>query len=158
MLPRCSLRRGEPAAVLVNVLVRSQPRHVGGNDYAVHLTQANPTAYPTRCRPLLGSLSVSGPQYFEVEQRSNVIKANPGMKFGAVTQQLAALWRGASDTQKAPYIERARRDSIRYNDDMARWKQQAKYARKPATRGRSGRPPTKKVGLRCHAATAVVTG
>lgn len=82
--------------------------------------------------------------YFEVEQRSNVIKANPGMKFGAVTQQLAALWRGASDTQKAPYIERARRDSIRYNDDMARWKQQAKYARKPATRGRSGRPPTKK--------------
>jgi hypothetical protein len=82
--------------------------------------------------------------YFGAEQRSNVLQANPGMKFGAAAQHLGALWRGASDAQKAPYIERARRDSIRYSNDVAQWKQQAKLFRKPAaTRGR-GRPPTKK--------------
>ena len=88
-----------------------------------------------------------GDQFFELEQRSKVMLANPGMKLGAATQHLGALWRGASDAQKALYIERARRDSIQYSDAMAQWKQQAKLARKPAaTRGR-GRPPTKKVGL-----------
>ena len=98
-----------------------------------------------RCLDL--SIFGLGDQYFGAEQRSNVLQANPGMKFGAAAQHLGALWRGASDAQKAPYIERARRDSIRYSNDVAQWKQQAKLFRKPAaTRGR-GRPPTKKVGL-----------
>ena len=56
--------------------------------------------------------------FFSTAKRSEVVEANPGIAFGEVAGKISALWKAASDEDKAPYEEKAVADKERYLKEM----------------------------------------
>jgi hypothetical protein len=58
--------------------------------------------------------------YFQFmgEYRSTYVADNPTESPKEVVSGLAAIWRQMSDDQKAPYVEMANQDAMRYNNEM----------------------------------------
>merc|ERR1711977_246411 len=60
--------------------------------------------------------------YFSIDQRPSVQKKNPSLGIADISKVLGQQWRGMTAGQKAKYEEKAAKDKIRYEKEMASFK------------------------------------
>ena len=60
--------------------------------------------------------------FFSIEQRPSVQKKNPSLGIADISKVLGQQWRGMTAGQKAKYEEKAAKDKIRYEKEMASFK------------------------------------
>lgn len=61
---------------------------------------------------------------FSGERRGAVKEANPGIHNTEISKELGKLWREMSDEQKKPYVDQEKAERVKYNEDMAYYKEQ----------------------------------
>lgn len=54
------------------------------------------------------------------------MKENPGIKVTDVSKEIAAKWKLLGEQEKAPFEESAKKDKLRYAEQMKEYKQKAK--------------------------------
>lgn len=59
---------------------------------------------------------------YSKEMRSKIRQEMPGLKNSEVSVVLAQRWRAASEAEKAPHVEREKRDRQQYYQDLAVWR------------------------------------
>lgn len=58
---------------------------------------------------------------FSNEKRGSVKAEHPGASIAAVSKLIAGIWNGMSSEEKAPYVERAKIESARYKEALAKY-------------------------------------
>ena len=61
--------------------------------------------------------------YFSGEHRSTIKEENPGITNTDISKELGRLWREMSDDQKKPYVDQEKAERVKYNEDMAHYKE-----------------------------------
>ncbi|KAF7731699.1 Non-histone chromosomal protein 6 [Apophysomyces ossiformis] len=62
---------------------------------------------------------LSAYMFFSQEKRQEVKDENPEATFGQIGKILGEKWKGMTDEQKKPYVEKAEADKKRYEDEKA---------------------------------------
>jgi len=57
--------------------------------------------------------------------RTEVKEANPGKKIGELSKIHSQMWKGLSDEDKKPFIDKAEEDKKRYTTELEAWKDDA---------------------------------
>ena len=61
---------------------------------------------------------MSAYMFFSNDKRSEIVEADPTLKFGEIATKISAMWKEISDEDKAPYEEKAAADKARYLKEM----------------------------------------
>jgi hypothetical protein len=59
---------------------------------------------------------------FVSDERPKVVQDFPGITFKEIGRELGFRWKKLDDTLRAPYLEKAKLDRIRFNAELAKWK------------------------------------
>jgi hypothetical protein len=62
--------------------------------------------------------ALTGYFWFLSQNRADYVAKNPTQSATEVISNLAAMWRSMSDTEKAPYLQLAESDKVRYASEM----------------------------------------
>lgn len=65
---------------------------------------------------------LSAYMFFCQEQRPEVAKKHPEMKFGELGKMLGEMWRDLDESKKEPYKQKAMKDKERYQKEMGKTK------------------------------------
>ena len=69
---------------------------------------------------------LSAYMFFCQEQRPEVAKKHPEMKFGELGKMLGEMWRALDESKKEPYKQKAMKDKERYMNEIAKVKEEKK--------------------------------
>ena len=67
---------------------------------------------------------LSAYMFFTMDRREQVKTDQPELGFTDITKRLGEIWREMSDSDKAPYQKQADKDKVRYDNEMAKYREE----------------------------------